>query len=126
MRYAVTTALALIMVLSGIGCATNGGTSGGGLEVIGLTLTASGTILLDGKAVAPERLPSKLKSLGATADTLISFSIPADTPPVQLKPLVSRLVSAGFPKVVFKGPRHAAASVLQPSVPAAQGRTPLP
>ena len=126
MRHAMVIALVFIIACSGSGCATVMSSSGEGLDTIKLTLTAAGTLLLDGKAVPPERLPARLKSQGATPDTAISIDIPADTPPVQLTSLTSRLATAGFRKIVFKRPRHAAASVLQPTTPASAGRASFP
>ena len=126
MRYVMAVAFTLILACSGIGCATGRATAGDGLDAIELTLTGSGTLLLDGKAVALERLASKLKSHGATPDTEIRINIPADTSPSQRKSITSRLFSAGFLKVVLRGPRHAEASVVSPPSPRSMDRTPRP
>lgn len=122
MRHVILAVAAVVIISYGTGCATTSRSAGKGLGRIELSLTESGSLILDEKPVAPERLAAALKSYGATPETAILIDIPANTSPTERRLLTSRLATAGFLKVMFKGPRHATATIAPPPPPAPPGR----
>jgi biopolymer transport protein ExbD len=111
--------------LCATGCVSTPAPDDAPSAAVHLTLTAAGTLMFDGKPVPPERLASTLRNAGATPDTAIDVDIPADTPRSRVATLTGQLASAGYRKVVFKGPRHAKASV-QPKPGMAPKNAPQP
>jgi biopolymer transport protein ExbD len=102
--------LMLALAISMTGCATTPAVSDHSSDSIALTLTASGTILLNGRETPPDRLAKRLRSAGATLDTPISIDIAADTPLASVSEITRRLASAGYRKILFKRPKHTAVS----------------
>lgn len=102
--------LLLVMMLGLTGCATTKTSAGDGADGVILTLTPSGAILLEGKASDLDHLARRLRSSGATPDTPITIDIAAETPLATVSSIASRLASAGYRKILFRRPKHAAAS----------------
>lgn len=101
----------LLMVCGLAGCATRAPAVSGHAAPFELRLTGTGQVLFEGKAVPPEQLVRRLKSAGATADAAIVIDVPGDIPYPRVTTLTSRLASAGYTKILFKGPRHANVTV---------------
>lgn len=109
MRYKIP-CLILAITLGASGCATTPSPAtrdSGGVE---LTLTSSGNILTGGKETDLDHLSRQLHRIGATLDTPITINIPTDTPLTSVSAITGRLASAGYRKILFKRPKHAAIS----------------
>jgi hypothetical protein len=72
--------------------------------------TNRGQVAWNGQAMDVARLPKKLKSLGATADTTITIGIPADAPAQWLMALSRELTAAGLRRFIFAKPRQISAT----------------
>ena len=92
-----------------VGCIS---TPGGASSEVHLSLTAVGTIMMDGKVIRRDDLPRIIKTAGAGPATPIIVSTEAATPMPAISALTSQLATAGYGCVIFKRPRHAEATVI--------------
>jgi hypothetical protein len=76
-------------------------------EFVAVTVAADGRVTFRGRDVPPEKLAQALKSAGIPPATRIDVTVPADVPAESLKPLVTRLATAGYRKVLLVRPQHA-------------------
>jgi hypothetical protein len=82
-----------------------------GIATIEVTLTANKKFLVYGEETTLSKLPSKLKSAGATQNTAVRVAIGNGTPAATLKAIAGKLSSEGYRRVMFALPRHAEASI---------------
>jgi hypothetical protein len=105
-------ALVFISLLLCQGCRTSPreGTHG----PVQVSLLPDGGLDVEGVRTDPSQLQRRLKAVGARPQTPIIVSVPDQTPKPQLAAVAREFSRAGFPRVMFTGPRRAAAYVRQP------------
>ena len=87
-------------------------TPGRASQELHLSLTAVGTVMMDGKVVRRGDLSHALKAAGAEPVTRIIVATEAATPMPAISALTSQLATAGYGNVIFKRPRHAEANIV--------------
>jgi len=103
----IATVLAAL-IFAGTGCVAF---DRGSAQSVELAVSAGGTCTLHNRVLRFEDVPRALKTAGASGQTLINVKVPDDIPTETLRALSSRLMSAGYRRVVFSKPKHAAAGV---------------
>jgi hypothetical protein len=102
--------VALLAVCSFTGCmspATPSNTSGDSLH---LSVLPTGTWIVNGKSIPRDQLISALHKTGATSETTLYVDIPRTLPLTEVASLTKMLASAGYRRVFYKRPKHAASS----------------
>lgn len=87
-------------------CSTPGAKDAAG-EFVAVTVAADGRITFRGRDVPAEKLAQALKSAGVSPAARIDVTVPADVPAESQKPLVTRLATAGYRRVLLVRPQHA-------------------
>lgn len=105
LRTASVVVVCLLAALAA-GCLTRS-TSG----VVDVVLDENKTLRVEGKPVAFDRLARAVRSAGATPETRIQVSLPADVQESDVRRIVRALATGGYPKVIFIKPRQAEAFV---------------
>ena len=101
--------VALGMVVGLTGCATMLGRTSSEVD---LSLTSTGTVIMNGKVIRQSDLSHVLKSAGAGPATRIVVATDASAPMAAISSLTGQLATAGYGNVIFKRPRHAEANVV--------------
>ena len=104
-----------VLLLAVAGCVSSTVESTGGGHSLTLTLNSDGTLTVGGRTVSQDRLVSAVKAAGATRNTSILVSIPANTPPSAIAPIDSKLRTAGYTRILYRGPKHAEAGPAGPA-----------
>jgi hypothetical protein len=66
--------------------------------------------MVNGHATSLDMLAKQLHRAGAGLDSPITINIPTDTPLTSVSTITRSLTSAGYRKILFKRPKHAAIS----------------
>jgi len=115
MRDRIVGSLAAVFLLGIAGCVSSTlEDTGGGYTLVAI-LNADGTVTVGNRTVDSKRLVSAIKAAGATRDTAILVRIPADTSKTAIAPLDSQLRTAGFTRILFRGPKHAEVTTTKPA-----------
>lgn len=89
--------------LTSAGCASTGSARTGTVDV---ALVSAGEVIVDGERLPVDRLPRKLKRMGARSATPIRIEIPEQMPMRVVSSVTTSLARAGFRRVLFRRPRQ--------------------
>lgn len=98
-----------VFILTVAGCVSSNMESAGGGYSLTITLNTDSTLTVGSRTVSQDRLVSAVKAAGATRNTSIWVSIPANTPASAIAPIDSKLRTAGYTRILYRGPKHAEA-----------------
>lgn len=108
-RAALQGAAAVVLFLMLSGCSLTGERISGGVAHLAIA-AQDGRILIGSKEVPLNKLPERLRRMGAKPTTEIQITVSDDVSPAVLSALTGKLRSAGYAKVIFVKPRKAESS----------------
>ncbi len=104
----------LVAVFTLSGCMSPSSSTDNQGDTLHLSVLPTGTIVYENQSIPRDRLVKTLRRAGATPETTIIVDIPTLMPMTEVSSLTKILASAGYRRVFYKRPKHAASGIVKP------------